>query len=288
MVMKISVSILSYNRRDELRYTLTELAKTSDYWHEIIVADNASFDGTPEMVRAEFPNTHLIEMGENLGIVGSNQAYEAATGDWVLSLDDDSTPDAKSFDRLKELLLDKKNIAAISLSVRRKKTLLKPLNQFEPIEKSYGFSSSGVLFNRRAVTKIGVYDPELFLFTNELHWTARAITLGWDIAKANNVTVYHRSVAKNRSSAIHAYLYTRNTLLFLLRYAPLSLIQSLITRYFQWTFAYTLLHQTTVYLKAVRSALKLNHKFPEKRHSLDEVSLLNINPDLRAGFSHLG
>lgn len=284
----VSVAILSYNRRDELRRTLEELCGARGSWHEVIVADNASTDGTPAMVRTEFPHVRLLETGGNLGIVGSNLAYEAATGDWVLSLDDDSAPVASSLDELRAELARGCRAAAVGLSVRGE-WVRPPAGISSPgLVPGFGFSSAGVLFNRRALADIGTYDPELFLFTNELHWTARALLAGWTVARADHACVVHRSAPANRSSTRHAYLYCRNLLLFLLRYAPAADARVIGLRYLQRALAYTVLHRTTVYLRGVRDAFALHHRAPEKRRPLPASVLSRINPDWRVGFSFLG
>jgi GT2 family glycosyltransferase len=59
--------------------------------HEVIVLDNASGDGTVEMVRSEFPEVRLIASDENLGFaLGCNRAAEAARGEHVLLLNPDT------------------------------------------------------------------------------------------------------------------------------------------------------------------------------------------------------
>ena len=67
----LSIIVLSYNRIDALRRTLGALAGREA---EIIVADNASTDGTPEMVRHEFPAVRLMDLRENLGVAAFNAA----------------------------------------------------------------------------------------------------------------------------------------------------------------------------------------------------------------------
>jgi GT2 family glycosyltransferase len=284
----ISVAILSYNRRDELHRTLTELYRTREFWHEIVVADNGSTDGTPAMVHSNFPGVRLLETGANLGIVGSNRAYESTTSEWVLSLDDDSAPVVESLEPLLAILPKNGNIAAIALSIRRNWS--QSISATLPISLSpaFGFSSAGVLFNRKALIEVGVYDPELFLFTNELHWTARAILANWEIAKADSSCVIHRSAPANRSSSLHAFQYTRNMLLFILRYVPATLTHAFVTRLVQRAVAYTIFHRTFVYILAVREAFSLHRRLTRKRCPLDELTLARINPDWRSGFSFLG
>ena len=83
----VTVNILSFNRKDELRNTLTKVYE-QDYKNiEVIVVDNASSDGSPEMVKNEFPKVQLIQLEKNIGIAGWNEGFEIAKGEYVLVLD---------------------------------------------------------------------------------------------------------------------------------------------------------------------------------------------------------
>jgi len=95
----VTVNILSYNRKDELRNTLTKVF-AQDYKNiEVIVVDNASSDGSSEMVKNEFPSVQLIQMEKNIGIAGWNEGFKIAKGDYVLVLDDDSYPEEQSIQK---------------------------------------------------------------------------------------------------------------------------------------------------------------------------------------------
>ncbi|WP_129627942.1 glycosyltransferase family 2 protein [Candidatus Oscillochloris fontis] len=76
----LAIVIVSWNVRDLLRRCLQSVADSlalSDLDARIVVVDNASGDGTPEMLRAEFPQVELIESGANLGFAaGNNLALE--------------------------------------------------------------------------------------------------------------------------------------------------------------------------------------------------------------------
>jgi len=70
---KVSVVIVSWNAREYLRDCLASIRQTAnDCVSEIIVVDNASADGSPEMVREQFPEVVLIETGSNLGFARAN------------------------------------------------------------------------------------------------------------------------------------------------------------------------------------------------------------------------
>jgi hypothetical protein len=87
----VSILIVTYRCRDAARACLASLRETVSVPHEVVVLDNASGDGTVEMVRAEFPGVRLIASEENLGFaLGCNRAAEAARGEYLLLLNPDT------------------------------------------------------------------------------------------------------------------------------------------------------------------------------------------------------
>ena len=90
----ISVAVVSYNTRDLLRGCLQALLARQAEGEarlEIIVADNGSSDGSPDMVRAEFPAVRVVETGENLGFGRANNAALAeAAGRYLCLVNSDA------------------------------------------------------------------------------------------------------------------------------------------------------------------------------------------------------
>ena len=71
--MDLSIIIVSWNTRELLRGCLASLpAATAGLEVEVIVVDNASSDGSAEMVTAEFPHVRLMDAGGNLGFARAN------------------------------------------------------------------------------------------------------------------------------------------------------------------------------------------------------------------------
>ncbi len=284
------MAVLSCNRRDDLEKTLDQLFAKEDLWNEVIVVDNTSTDGSWEMVEKRFPDVKLVDSGGNIGTAGSNLAFEAATGDWILSLDDDSYPVIESLGPICEAIESNRPEAAIALSIRKKwAPVVSTGSRSQPLKEAFGFSGAGVLFNRKAIGDIGGYDQDLFLFTNELDWTARALGMGWRLASCDDAVVIHRSTPANRSSLRHAHYYCRNTLVFLMRYAPKPLLANLLSGYLRDIFLFTVLHGSGAYLRAFREARKmLKHFKSTPGNRLSKEQFLEIKPDLRAPFSYLG
>jgi GT2 family glycosyltransferase len=282
----VSVAILSCNRRDELRLTLQGLLARGPVWREILVADNASTDGSPAMVRAEFPAVKLLETGGNLGVAGINQAYRAASGAWVLSLDDDSCPDLASWEPLCHALASNPPCEAITCSVRSRAAGATVAG--EPVLVPYlGFHQAGGLLRRSLVEQLGGFDEDLFLWGVELHLTARTALAGLRMARCDSAVVVHRATPLNRSSRRHAFYYCRNLFLLALRHAPEATRRQLMDTFLSRVLLFSLLHRTTAYLGAVREATRL-HRRTRLRAPLTPEQFTAMAPDLRAPFSYLG
>jgi N-acetylglucosaminyl-diphospho-decaprenol L-rhamnosyltransferase len=91
----ISVIIVSWNVRDLLKRALQSIfddAAAAQCAVQVIVVDNASRDGTVEMVRAEFPHARVIANTENVGFTrGNNQGLTAAaSGHYIFLLNPDT------------------------------------------------------------------------------------------------------------------------------------------------------------------------------------------------------
>lgn len=66
--LELSIVIITYNSRRHVRDCLESIQQTAgDIQHEVIVVDNASQDGTPDILRNEFPDVRLIANPENPG-----------------------------------------------------------------------------------------------------------------------------------------------------------------------------------------------------------------------------
>ena len=90
--MDISVIIINWNTKDLLRNCLASLSHfENDLKAEIIVTDNASEDGSREMVSSDFPGVTLHVNSSNLGFgAGNNRALPLATGRYILFLNSDT------------------------------------------------------------------------------------------------------------------------------------------------------------------------------------------------------
>ena len=88
----LSIVIVNWNTRDLLSRCLRSVYDTTrDLDLEVVVVDNASADGSQEMVRQKFPGVSLIVNTENKGFAkANNQAIRRSRGRYVLLLNSDA------------------------------------------------------------------------------------------------------------------------------------------------------------------------------------------------------
>jgi N-acetylglucosaminyl-diphospho-decaprenol L-rhamnosyltransferase len=90
--MDLSVIIVNWNSVDHLRAALRSIYReVSGFQFEVIVVDNASYDGSAEMVAREFPQAIFVQGTTNVGFARSNNlGYQSSSGDGILFLNPDT------------------------------------------------------------------------------------------------------------------------------------------------------------------------------------------------------
>jgi hypothetical protein len=105
----VSVVVVSFNTRDKLAKCLSAIEEG----HEIIVVDNASRDGSADLVLSSFPRAKLIRNQENRGFgAANNQGLEVASGDLALLLNSDAYAEPGAIERLASVFSDPGIVAA--------------------------------------------------------------------------------------------------------------------------------------------------------------------------------
>ena len=116
--MDLSIIVVSYNTRQLLDDCLRSLyaAEAPPGGMEIIVVDNASADGSPEMVRARYPQARLIVSAENRGYsAANNQGAAVAEGDYLLYLNSDTVVAADALVKPLTYLQDHPEVGALTV-----------------------------------------------------------------------------------------------------------------------------------------------------------------------------
>jgi GT2 family glycosyltransferase len=238
-MVDLSVVILSWNVRDLLRRCLKsvvgDVGLITDHCPEpkashgltieVVVVDNASSDGSAEMVRTEFPSVRLISNETNRGYTGgNNDGIAAASGRYVMILN----PDAQVIgDALATMvayadahpevgvlgpqLLD--SDGSVQPSRRRFPTLmtalfestwLQPLAPRGVLRRYYVLDRADddtqevdwlvgacLLVRREALQQVGGLDESFFMYSEELDWCRRIRQVGWKVVYLPKAQVIH-------------------------------------------------------------------------------------------------
>lgn len=223
----VSLVISVWNRRDDLRENLTAIRAQTVAPLEVIVVDNASTDGTPEMVVDEFPEVRLIRMPHaRFGACTTfNRGFASARGRWIGILDDDVVLPADWIERmLEESERESESTALFSSRVE------------EPEMPDWFLASDGHLTPRYMSTfrgcaslgradvlrQCGFYDEVLFIFGNERDLTARLLNRGYRVKYVPAVRVWHKAPFGMRKGKRSLYYHVRNFWIYAFKYVPLE------------------------------------------------------------------
>lgn len=231
--------VVTHNRREKLRECLSAIAAQRRRPDTILVVDNASTDGTGEMVERDYGQVELLALSTNRGGAGGFRAglehSHAHGADWIWLLDDDTIAEA---DALAELLSASERLANgrhapmlfASLVLWRDGTA-HPLN-FPTLERrrmelvvegaEHGVSPMraatfvSLLLNRETVDRYRLPLEHYFIWSDDIEYTSRVV-LGGDRAwfVPTSVVLHDTATAGDCMTAApdRFYFHARNTLL---------------------------------------------------------------------------
>ena len=229
---RLDICIVTWRTRDLLRACLRSVAGQPEV-AEIVVVDNASGDGTIEMVRAEFAQVRLIVNERNLGYAaGNNQAIRASAAPFVLLLNPDTEVQAGALGGLlsafggdarvgaaaAQLLLPDGGIQRSCRSFPRPAAVLYDavgLARLFPRSEVFGQyrmtywdhsspreldqpMASALALRRAALDEVGLFDEDFSLYFNDVDLCYRLKQAGWKILFEPKATVLHHVGASTR------------------------------------------------------------------------------------------
>lgn len=176
----VSAVFLAFNRKAELLMSLQRMLLESGYPRErleVIVVDNASTDGTDDAVRQRFPDVRVLRNSENLGAPGWNSGFGAATGDYVLILDDDAYLRPGDLERAVRAA-ESERAGLVSFSVVSAFDGEHLLND-DWRTGLLSYWGCAALVRADAMRTLHGYDPNIFIWGNEAEFTMRLLDRGF-------------------------------------------------------------------------------------------------------------
>lgn len=223
----VSLVISVWNRKDDLRENLQAIERQTRKAEQVIVVDNDSTDGTPEMVLEEFPHVQLIRMPHSgYGACETfNIGFSSARGDFVGILDDDVVlPPTFVADMVEKFATEPETTAILSPKVIEPE-MPEWYRDSEAVNTERylsTFRGCGSMARAGAIRKAGWYDIRFFIFGNERDLTTRLLNLGYRVKMFPTVEVFHKAPFGMRHGKRSLYYHVRNFWLYAYKYLPWS------------------------------------------------------------------
>lgn len=252
---RATVIIVNWNTRELLVRCLESVASTTgDLDLETIVVDNGSTDGSPEMLRARFPQVRLLANRENVGFGRAvNQAAAATDSPYLLLLNSDARLLPGALQSLLRVAESRPRAGVVGARIcnpdgtvqashvsfptlGREFLVLSGFGRllFGPWYPSHGprknrhpqavdwVSGACILARRTAFEAVGGFDEGYFLHGEEMDLCYRMQANGWSVWYQDEAKVLHEGGGSSRGgdrSSIELHLY-RGRLRFFVKHRP--------------------------------------------------------------------
>jgi len=227
----LTVVVLSWNGLSLTRDTLRSLeaCQVPGSWRlRVLVVDNASGDGSPQMVRDEFPGVELLALPENRRFAGGNneglrRALDAGA-DAVMLLNNDVVADPKMIAKLLAALDEQPDAGAAAPLIyfappsdriwygggRCRPWLAhsshrglrdRDRGQYRSIEDTGYLTGCCLLATAEAWKKVGLLDERYFIYAEDADWSLRARAAGFRLLFVPTARLWHRVSASSANAA---------------------------------------------------------------------------------------
>lgn len=251
MKTDVSVIIVNWNTRELLRSCLESvIAQSGDMAAEIIVVDNASDDGSVEMIRSEFADVRLIVNDRNRGFAAANnQGIVASSGRYILLLNSDTIVLDGAIEKAVRAMPD--DAGVLGIRVLNQDGTVQPtcfmypspanmvlsstyLYKLFPRSRLFGrermtwwsrdntrqvdvVTGCFMLVRRQAIDEVGLLDEQFFMYGEETDWCYRFRQAGWKVLFAPAGEIIHYGGASTRRTACRMWLQQKGSILLFIR-----------------------------------------------------------------------
>jgi GT2 family glycosyltransferase len=194
---RVTVVVMTRDRAEQLCRSLRR------HQGPVIVVDNGSSDGTPELVRRRFPDVEVVALGENRGAVARNVGVRRARTPFVAFADDDSWWAPGALDLACCQLSSHPTLAVVAA-----RTLVGPEELVDPVSLTMrdsplgrrpglpgpsvlGFLACAAVVRRDAFLDVGGFDDLLHFMGEEELLALDLAARGWDLCYVDDVVAHH-------------------------------------------------------------------------------------------------
>lgn len=256
---KILIILLTWNNIEDTLECIYSIRKQDYSSLDILLVDNASSDGTVDIVKKAYPEITIIKNTSNLGYAEGNNIgiNYALSQDYygIFILNNDTVLAENCLSELVDELQhhsDAGAVAPISFYYCQKNRIYfaggKITPRGYPVHVHYKeeyfdsininpttdwLNGCAILFRSQTLRVVGGFDPKFYLLFEDVDWSLRAKKYGYSLRIAGKSHLWHKiSVSFGATwSPQYLYYYTRNSLYFIKNHFPL------IRRYYYYYFA---------------------------------------------------
>ncbi len=265
----LSIIIVNYNVRDFLHHALVSLQKAmKGIRGEIIVVDNASDDGSIEMIKHRFPKVRLIASDSNLGFAKANNVgLKQARGKYILLINPDTLVQEDTLQVMIRFFEENPDVGlagckimnpdgTFQLACRRSFpapwaafTKMTGLSSLFPGSRLFGrynltylspdetyeidaVSGSFMLVRREAYEQVGGLDEDFFMYGEDLDWCYRIQRAGWKNYYVHLTQIIHyKGESTKRSNLNEIRMFYQAMHLFVQKHLSSSLVFAFLIRF---------------------------------------------------------
>jgi GT2 family glycosyltransferase len=272
----LSIITVSWNVRDLLRDCIRSVDASRGQLHlEMIVVDSASDDGSPDMIRQEFPWVELVVSEENLGFPGGNNVGIAhAKGRNILLLNPDTIILDDALQVMVHYIDRHVDVGALGAQIlnpdlsiqssrRRFPTMLTAIFEstwLENIAPAYilrnyymldlpddeiadvdWVTGACLIVARRVIDQVGPLDEKYFMYSEELDWCRRIKDAGWRVLYLPQAQIIHHIGKSSEQAVTERHInFQRAKLRYIRKYHgrwAATLLRTLLLLIYSWQIA---------------------------------------------------
>ena len=231
---KVSIVTVNYKQPKVTCELLDSISQLSYPNLEVIVVDNAQQYDDSALYQTHYPDVRVLNVKTNTGFAkGNNLGIEAAEGDYVLLLNNDTEIQDGVIEKLLEVLKDKRVGAVSPLlkyydtrsiqyagfteinAITGRNQLIQQTNG-HPLTDTPYFHGAAVMIPKDVIRTCGGMPEDYFLYYEELDWSRLIRSSGYTLKVCSEVSVLHKeSVSTGKNSPLKVYYQNRNRIHFM-------------------------------------------------------------------------
>jgi len=225
----VGAVMVSFNKKEWVRKNLQALRRQTVPFDRVVVVDNDSHDGSPAMIRDEFPEVDLIVMPDSAygACETFNIGFKNVATDYVAILDDDVEL-CENWLELTVARMEAEPPTTAMVSTR----VVEPgmpdwfLNHPEVNRERYmaTFRGCATLARATVLEECGYYDEAFFIYGNERDLSARLMSAGYRILQYPEAWCHHGTPFGMKAGARSLYYHVRNLWWYMFKHVALSQI----------------------------------------------------------------